>query len=126
MRKVDGKLEKKQQLKYYANMYYDDDMTIVKNRIAEVRKERGMSQAELARMLLINSTYLYRVESQQCNPSLDLLIATARILNVGIEDLIDASVPCSVEAQGEIEGLELERDKLQETIDSIRQLIDNV
>lgn len=125
MRKIDGKLEKKQQLEYYANMYYDEDMTIVKNRIAEVRKERGMSQAELARMLLINSTYLYRVESQQCNPSIDLLIATARILNVGIEDLIDASVPCSVEAQGEIEGLEMERDKLQETVDKIRALIDN-
>lgn len=126
MRKVDGKLEKKQQLEYYQAMYIDDDMTIVGNRIAEVRKERGMSQAELARMLLINSTYLYRVESQQCNPSIDLLVAIARILDVGIEDLIDASVPHSISAQGTIEALALERDKLQKTVDKIRALIDNV
>lgn len=126
MRKIDGKLEKKQQLQYYQAMYIDEDMTIVKNRIAEVRKERGMSQAELARMLLVNSTYLYRVESQQCNPSIDLLIAIARILGVGLEDLIEADVPHSVEAQGEIEGLELERDRLEETVDKIRALIDNV
>lgn len=126
MRKVDGKLEKKQQLQYYANMYVDEDMTIVGNRIAEVRKERGMSQAELARMLLVNSTYLYRIESQQCNPSIDLLIAIARILSVGIEDLIDASVPHAIAAQGTIEVLALERDKLQKTVDKIRALIDNV
>ena len=119
MPQMQEKILYKQQARQFENMYIDDKMTIVQNRIAELRKERGIKQTQLADLLCVNVTYLYRVETQQANMSIDLLIATARILDVSISDLIVADVPTSLQARRKIKALE---DKNKELRDKLNQI----
>ena len=85
MPQAQEKILYKQQAIQFANMYIDDKMTIVQNRIAELRKERNIKQTELADLLCVNVTYLYRVETQQANMSIDLLIVTSLIFFVSVD-----------------------------------------
>lgn len=114
-----AKLLYKQQARQFAGMYIDDKLTIVGNRIAELRKERGIKQTQLADLLCVNVTYLYRVETQQANMSIDLLIATARILDVSVDDLICADVPMSLQARRQIKALE---DKNKELSNKLKEI----
>ena len=117
-----AKLLYKQQARQFANMYIDDKLTIVGNRIAELRKERGIKQTELADLLCVNVTYLYRVETQQANMSIDLLIATARILDVSVDDLIVADVPMSIQARARIDALERKNKELRDKLNQINNI----
>ena len=117
-----AKLLYKQQARQFANMYIDDKMTIVQNRIAELRKERNIKQTQLADLLCVNVTYLYRVETQQANMSIDLLIATARILDVSVDDLIVADVPMSLQARRKIKALEDKNNELSNKLEEINNI----
>lgn len=117
-----AKLLYKQQARQFANMYIDDKMTIVQNRIAELRKERNIKQTQLADLLCVNVTYLYRVETQQANMSIDLLIATARILDVSVDDLIVADVPTSMQARTKIDALERKNKELRDKLNEINNI----
>lgn len=119
MPQQEQKIQYKMQTRQFANMYIDDKMTIVQNRIAELRKERGIKQTQLADLLCVNVTYLYRVETQQANMSIDLLIATARILDVSVDDLIVADVPMSMQARAKIKSLE---DKNKELSNKLKEI----
>lgn len=119
MPKAQEKILYKQQARQFENMYIDDKMTIVQNRIAELRKERNIKQTQLADLLCVNVTYLYRVETQQANMSIDLLIATARILDVSVDDLIVADVPMSMQARARIKSLE---DKNKELSNKLKEI----
>lgn len=116
------KLLYKQQARQFAGMYIDDKMTIVQNKIAELRKERGIKQTQLADLLCVNVTYLYRVETQQANMSIDLLIATARILDVSVDDLIVADVPMSMQARAKIDALERKNKELRDKLKEINNI----
>lgn len=122
MPQQEQKILYKQQARQFANMYIDDKMTIVRNRIAELRRERNIKQTELADLLCVNVTYLYRVETQQANMSIDLLIATARILDVSVDDLIVADVPMSVEAKRQINELERKNKELSNKLNEINNI----
>ena len=122
MPQQEQKILYKQQTRQFANMYIDDKMTIVRNRIAELRRERNIKQTELADLLCVNVTYLYRVETQQANMSIDLLIATARILDVSVDDLIVADVPMSVEAKRQINELERKNKELSNKLNEINNI----
>lgn len=122
MPQMQEKILYKQQARQFENMYIDDKMTIVQNKIAELRKERGIKQTQLADLLCVNVTYLYRVETQQANMSIDLLIATARILDVSISDLIVADVPTSIEARTRIDALERKNKELRDKLKEINNI----
>lgn len=122
MPQQEQKIQYKMQARQFANMYIDDKMTIVQNKIAELRKERGIKQTQLADLLCVNVTYLYRVETQQANMSIDLLIATARILDVSVDDLIVADVPMSVEARTRIDALERKNKELRDKLNQINNI----
>ena len=122
MPKAQEKIQYKMQARQFANMYIDDKMTIVQNRIAELRKERGIKQTQLADLLCVNVTYLYRVETQQANMSIDLLIATARILDVSVDDLIVADVPTSRQARTKIDALERKNKELRDKLNEINNI----
>ena len=122
MPQQEQKIQYKMQTRQFANMYIDDKMTIVQNRIAELRKERNIKQTQLADLLCVNVTYLYRVETQQANMSIDLLIATARILDVSVDDLIIADVPTSIEARTRIDALEQENKELRDKLKEINNI----
>lgn len=122
MPQAQEKILYKQQAIQFANMYIDDKMTIVQNKIAELRKERGIKQTQLADLLCVNVTYLYRVETQQANMSIDLLVATARILDVSVDDLIVADVPMSTQARRKIKALEDKNNELSTKLKEINNI----
>jgi len=55
--------------------------------IEEIRKERNMSQRELAEKLGINRSLLSHIETGKVLPTFDKLLEIARILNCLITDL---------------------------------------
>lgn len=57
-------------------------------RIRELRTRRGLSQAELARMLDITPSALCQIEGNQVYPSLPLLVEIAQALGQGLDGLL--------------------------------------
>lgn len=57
------------------------------NRIAEIRKQKGYSQQELAKALNISVDYLNRVERGKREPSLKLAVRIAKMLDCSLNDL---------------------------------------
>ena len=58
------------------------------NRIAEIRKKRGLTQVELAKRLGIQQGTLLRYEHNKREPRTDALMAMARILNCSLDELV--------------------------------------
>lgn len=56
-------------------------------RVRELRKERGLSQEELAHRAGMHSTYLGGIERGERNPALLNISKIARALRVTIQDL---------------------------------------
>ena len=54
--------------------------------IAYYRKEKGMSQMELAEHIGISRTHMSRIENNECSPSLDTLFNIADALSVNISE----------------------------------------
>ncbi len=57
-------------------------------RLKELRKERGMSQEELAARASISRTYLARLETARQDPTLSTLEKLAKALKVPVEKLL--------------------------------------
>jgi len=53
-----------------------------------LRREKGMSQAQLASMIGVNKSYLSRLEDRQGNPTLHTLEKLGRALNVDLVTLL--------------------------------------
>lgn len=116
------KLQYKRQAPQFQGIYIDDALTIVKNNIAEVRRARGINQNQLAELLCVNVSYLYRVEAQKANMAADLLIATARILDVGVSDLLAMDCPASLQSRETIKALEEENKALKRKLEEINRI----
>lgn len=59
----------------------------MENRIAELRKERGLSQAELAQAVEVTRQTIISLESGRYNASLALAHKLARYFGTTIEDM---------------------------------------
>lgn len=59
----------------------------MENKIAEIRKLRGLSQTELAERLDIDRTHLSKIENGKTRPSTRLLERIAAALDVTIKDI---------------------------------------
>ena len=57
------------------------------NRIAELRKERGLSQAELADGVDVTRQTIISLENGRYNPSIILAFKIARYFGLSIEDI---------------------------------------
>ena len=55
------------------------------NRIKSIRKEKGLSQIELAKRCHVPQSTIGRIENHSMNPSLDMVMSILDILNVNIE-----------------------------------------
>lgn len=72
----------------------DDVIRNAGRRVAEVRMERGWTQAQLAERLDVSLTYVQRVEGGRANLSLKSLCEVANALRVAVPDLVSpASTP---------------------------------
>ena len=63
----------------------------MKNRIEEIRKERGVRQEELATALGVSRQTVISLEKGKYNPSLALAFKLARVFGLPIEEIFDDS-----------------------------------
>lgn len=59
----------------------------MKNRLEEIRKERGIKQEELAAALEVSRQTIGSLENGRYNPSITLTFKLARYFNMSIEDI---------------------------------------
>ena len=59
----------------------------MKNRLEEIRKERGIKQEELAAALEVSRQTIGSLENGRYNPSIILAFKHARYFNMSIEDI---------------------------------------
>ena len=59
----------------------------MKNRLEEIRKERGIKQEELAAALEVSRQTIGSLENGRYNPSIILAFKFARYFNMSIEDI---------------------------------------
>ena len=59
----------------------------MKNRIEEIRKERGIRQEELAKMLGVSRQTVSSLETGRYNPSISLAFKVARCFGMRIEEV---------------------------------------
>ncbi|MCC4315958.1 helix-turn-helix domain-containing protein [Streptomyces malaysiensis] len=68
----------------------DDVLDAVGPRLRGLRRDRGITLAELAATTGVSESTLSRLESGQRRPSLELLLPLARIYDVPLDDLVGA------------------------------------
>ncbi|WP_294750624.1 helix-turn-helix transcriptional regulator [uncultured Exiguobacterium sp.] len=59
----------------------------MKNKVKEMREERGWSQGELAKRLNVSRQTVISIEKERYNPSLDLAFLLADLFERRIEDI---------------------------------------
>ncbi len=59
----------------------------MKNRLEEIRKQRGIRQEELAASLEVSRQTIGSLENGRYNPSITLAFKIARYFNMGIEEI---------------------------------------
>jgi putative transcriptional regulator len=62
----------------------------MKNDIRELRAERGLSQAELAKAVEVSRQTINAIETERYKPSLPLAFSLARFFDKTIEEVFDA------------------------------------
>jgi putative transcriptional regulator len=66
----------------------------VKNRVRELRAERGWSQTELGERLDVSRQTINAIENERYDPSLPLAFAIARVFELRIEEIfMEGSAP---------------------------------
>ncbi len=59
----------------------------MKNRLEEIRKQRGLKQEELAEILEVSRQTIGSLENGRYNPSITLAFKLARYFNLSIEEI---------------------------------------
>lgn len=62
-------------------------MKEMKNRVKEFRKQRKLTQDELAQEMGVTRQTINAIENNKYNPTLELAMKTARYLSVPVEEL---------------------------------------
>lgn len=63
------------------------EVEILKNRLEEIRKERGIKQEELALALEVSRQTIGSLENGRYNPSINLAFKIARYFSMTIEEI---------------------------------------
>jgi putative transcriptional regulator len=61
----------------------------VLNTVRELRTERGLSQADLARAMDVSRQTINAIETERYTPSLPLALALARYFETTVEEMFD-------------------------------------
>ena len=62
----------------------------MRNRVRELRTERGLSQGELAAAVEVSRQTINSIEQDRYTPSLPLALALARFFGTAVEEMFDA------------------------------------
>ena len=103
------------------------DYVAMGNRIRQLRKERNISQSELAASLGISPAYMGHIERGTRIPSLDTLARVAVCLGVSLDNIVlgAATAPVGYAAGRMLSPAETASPKMQQLNDVMRQLGDN-
>jgi len=66
---------------------YDKERGDLKNKLEELRKQRGIKQEELAEKLEVSRQTIGSLENGRYNPSIILAIRIARFFNKSVEEI---------------------------------------
>lgn len=80
------------------------------NRMKSIRKEKGLSQIELAKRCNVPQSTIGRIENHSMNPSLDMVMSILNILNVNVELVENAKVIKGYDVFGKEYGCMLRND----------------
>ena len=61
----------------------------MKNIIKQLRKERGLRQEDMAKELGVSRQTIIAIENDKYNPTLELAMKLARLLNTTVEDIFE-------------------------------------
>lgn len=61
----------------------------MKNKLKELRKERNLTQQDLANMVGVSRQTINMVENNKYDPTLNLAIKLAKYLNLIVEDIFE-------------------------------------
>lgn len=64
-----------------------DESLVLRNHLAKVRKEKGLSQAELAKMVGVSRNTVSSIETGQYSPTAKLALILCIALDTKFEDL---------------------------------------
>jgi putative transcriptional regulator len=64
-----------------------EDGLILRNHLAQVRKEKGLSQAELAKLVGVSRNTISSIETGQFNPTAKLALIICIALDMKFEEL---------------------------------------
>ncbi len=76
-----------------ARIEQDEAVRLFAARLREVRRSRGMTQAELSRKAHVTPSYVWRLESGGAAPGIDLVARLARALGTTSHDLLPGAAP---------------------------------
>lgn len=71
----------------------DEVVRLFAARLREVRRSRGMTQAELSRQAHVTASYVWRLESGGAAPGIDLVARLALALGTTSHDLLPEAAP---------------------------------
>lgn len=74
-------------LYYKRKVYFPYLEVVVKNKLEQIRKERGIKQEELAAAMEVSRQTIGSLENGRYNPSIVLAFKLARYFNMSIEDI---------------------------------------
>ena len=57
---------------------------LIGNKLKEIRKNKGLSQEKLARIVVLDRTYISRVEAGKINITIDTLYVLCKGLNISL------------------------------------------
>lgn len=69
-------------------MNYEQDLTALREAIRNERKNKRITQEELAEMLEVSPTHVKHIESGHRKPSVEILFALAKILNISLDEVV--------------------------------------
>lgn len=61
----------------------------MRNRVRELRLERGWTQSDLADQLDVSRQTIYAIEAERYDPSLPLALAIGRLFKLPVEKIFD-------------------------------------
>ncbi len=71
------------------------DIEEIGNRIRQLRRDQGITQAQMAMKLNISDRHLRRIEAGEKGPSIDILVEIASLFNVSLDYIIMDKQPQS-------------------------------
>ena len=86
-------------------LYLSEEKLMFKDKLRELREDKGITQAEMAKMLNMTSTGYGAYERGDCEPSISTLINICKILCVSSDQLLELSKP-DVFSQNDVEYLQ--------------------